>query len=230
MVSKTDALGCNAIDGKLIVAGANGKPPYLYKINGGTFQANPEFANLGSGTYSVTVKDANECSKSIDVAIDAANSTLNASIVAIGSSLCSSPNGSATINGTGGTPPYSYLFSTGGFVTSNVFANLKPGTYSASIKDALDCVKTFSVQIQSNTGTKLSSQIKPIIDTNCAIANCHGGNQSPSLATSASILANASRIKVRTSARTMPPSGQGTLSQAQIDLIACWVDDGAPNN
>ncbi|MFM7485693.1 MAG: hypothetical protein ACKO13_02110 [Cytophagales bacterium] len=228
LVSKSGTSGCKAADGRLMVSGLNGQPPYNYSLAGGAYQTSSEFSNLDAGSYSVTVQDANNCTRSIDVKIAATNSTLDAAVVLIPSSQCSSPNGSITMNGIGGNPPYSYLFGTGGFGSDNVFSNLKPGSYSASIKDALDCVKTFSFQIASNTGVKLSTQIKPIIDSNCGQANCHGGNQSPNLTTNSNMISNAARIKARTVARTMPPSQ--SLTQAQIDLIACWVDDGAPNN
>jgi len=35
-------------------------------------------------------------------------------------------------------------------------------------------------------------------------------------------------MKARTQSRNMPK--EGTLTQAEIDAIGCWVDDGALNN
>ncbi|MFM8912395.1 MAG: hypothetical protein ACKOE6_05660 [Flammeovirgaceae bacterium] len=234
LVSKTDASGCKAIDGKLVVAGANGKPPYDYSVNGGTFQTNPEFVNLGAGTYSVTVKDANGCTKLIDVSIDAANSTLNASLATVKNSQCLTPNGSITVSGTGGTPPYAYLFGIGGFSSSNTLNNLKEGTYNIVVKDAQDCLKSFGVVVgRENTGVKYSTQVKPIFDVSCNQSSCHGaGTGSRDWTVFSNVAGQKDRIKLRTGNRTMPIVGGGVvaLAQSQIDLIACWVDDGAPNN
>lgn len=232
LVSKVDVTGCKSIEGSLVVAGSLGKAPYDYSLNGGVFQTNPQFGNLGAGAYSVEVKDANGCKKSIDVVIDAANSTLNANVVISPRTQCLSPNGSVTISGTGGTPPYAFLFGTGGFGTTNSFTGLREGNYNAIIKDALDCQKNLGIVIsRQNTGVSFANQVKPIIDTHCAISGCHvAGATNPNFSQLTNIQTSSSRIKTRTGNRSMPIGNGGSLTQSQIDLIACWVDDGALNN
>lgn len=81
-------------------------------------------------------------------------------------------------------------------------------------------------------GTSFSMTVEPIIQTNCAISNCHvSGRQKPTLETYDQIAANAERIVVRTSNGTMPPPQSGkSLAQSEINAIACWVGDGAPEN
>ncbi|MBS1553371.1 MAG: SprB repeat-containing protein [Bacteroidetes bacterium] len=233
-MSKQDASGCKAIDGSLVVAGSFGKPPYDYSVNGGVFQTNPQFGSLGAGTYSVEVKDANGCKKSIDVVIDAANSTLNATRVVVNNSQCAAPNGSITVTGTGGKPPYFYLFGIGGFTPNNVLSNIKEGTYNVVVKDSEDCLKSFGVVVgRENMGIKYSTQIKPIFDLSCNVPNCHGAGTGPrDWTVFANVSSQKDRIKLRTGNRTMPIIGNGisALTQTQIDLIACWVDDGALNN
>lgn len=84
-----------------------------------------------------------------------------------------------------------------------------------------------------NTGTQVSftSDILPIITAKCAIPGCHvTGVQSPDLSNQANIFSRAERIKVRTSAGTMPPSSSPGLTADEINNIAAWVDAGAPNN
>lgn len=68
----------------------------------------------------------------------------------------------------------------------------------------------------------------PIIQKDCAISGCHNGSQSPRLETNQEVIANAARIKSETQAGSMPRNR--TLSDQEIELIACWVDDGALNN
>jgi hypothetical protein len=77
----------------------------------------------------------------------------------------------------------------------------------------------------------LSDDIQPIINANCAIPGCHSGNQSPNLSSAQGIIGNAARIRAVTQGGIMPPANSGrSLSDEQIQAIACWVDNGAPNN
>lgn len=81
--------------------------------------------------------------------------------------------------------------------------------------------------VDCNTVT-LSGTVAPIIQSNCALPACHGGNRSPLMTSDQEIINAANRIKARTGAGTMPPSGP--LPAEEIEAIACWVDAGAPNN
>lgn len=73
-----------------------------------------------------------------------------------------------------------------------------------------------------------TADIEPIITANCAITDCHGGSQPPQLTTYALVQAQAERVKIRTTAETMPPAGQPDLTQDEINKIARWADNGAP--
>jgi hypothetical protein len=72
-----------------------------------------------------------------------------------------------------------------------------------------------------------SAKVKPIIDSNCL--QCHGnGGTFPNLTSFSNISRNAGSIKSAVVSRRMPQGG--SLSQADIDAIACWVDAGAKND
>jgi len=233
LLAKTNTTSCKAIDGKLSFTAIGGKAPYDYSLNGGVYQTNNEFLNLGAGSYSVTVKDFNGCTApSAPIEISAFNSTLDATVVPVKNTQCTNPNGSITINGTGGASPYSYLLGIGAFTFNNVFPNLKGGIYNIIVKDATDCQKTVSVTVsRDNTNTSYQSQIKPILDTSCNLSSCHGsGTGSRDWTNFQTLKTNANSVKTRTGNRSMPISPGQTLTQTQIDLIACWVDDGALNN
>ena len=74
-----------------------------------------------------------------------------------------------------------------------------------------------------------SETIKPLMDTSCRLPTCHiPGTEAPPFSDFATIQALSASIKVRTGNRSMPL--QGSLTQTQIDQIACWVDSGALNN
>ncbi len=78
--------------------------------------------------------------------------------------------------------------------------------------------------------------VKPIVEAKCGITGCHNG----SLGAERNWLdfgafqakAQNGNVKNYVINRIMPPahSPNGGLSQDQINAIACWVDEGAPNN
>jgi uncharacterized membrane protein len=93
--------------------------------------------------------------------------------------------------------------------------------------DAAGCRVTKSIHVASKTS--FSNDISPIISTNCAISGCHKGTSGlPDFSTLKNIQASASAIKTQTVSRSMPIGK--TLTDDEISVIACWVNDGAPNN
>lgn len=230
LVSKTDVSNCRAIDGVITVTATGGIAPYAYNINGGEYQTSPSFHSLGSGTYEVRVKDGNNCWRAISVTIAAAGSTLAATVQTQADNQCTGDNGSATVNATGGVPPYQYQIDAKGYGALNSFVNLGEGQHVVVIKDAAECQTTIAIRIEhGSTGVSYATQIKNIINTSCAKAGCHdAGAGSRNWTDYSNVKANAQNIKIRTANHTMPPDTP--LPQADIDLIRCWVDDGALDN
>lgn len=70
-------------------------------------------------------------------------------------------------------------------------------------------------------------EAKNIIDTQCGA--CHTNSQSPNLTNYAEVKAQIDRIKARAiDQKTMPPSGTGSLSAAQLEILECWIEDNSP--
>ena len=230
LVSKSDVSNCRAIDGVITVTASGGIEPYAYNINGGEYQTNASFHNLGSGTYEVRVKDGNNCWRGISVTIEAAGTTLAATVETEPDDECSTDNGIALVTATGGVPPYQFQIDSKGYGGGSMFFNLKEGQHVVVVKDSAECQITLAINIKhGQTGISYASQIKDILTTNCAKSGCHGaGTGSRDWTVFANVKANAVNIKTRTSNRTMPPDTP--LHQADIDLIRCWVDDGALDN
>lgn len=72
--------------------------------------------------------------------------------------------------------------------------------------------------------------IRPLIDNNCM--PCHNGDGSqpfaPNLMSYNAVESIASLVKEVTQSRRMPKSG--SITDAEIEAIKCWVDNGALNN
>lgn len=228
--SKSDVSNCRAIDGVITVIAAGGLEPYAYNINGGEYQPGPSFHNLGAGTYEIRVKDSNNCWRAVSVSIAAAGSTLSATVETQADNECTTDNGIALVKATGGVPPYSYQIDSRGYGDAAMFPGLKEGQHVIVIKDHEECQTTLSVTIaHGNTGVSYANDIKSIINTNCAKSGCHGaGSGSRDWTVFQTLKANAANIKLRTANRTMPPDAP--LKQSDINLISCWVDDGALEN
>ncbi|MFH6995523.1 T9SS type A sorting domain-containing protein [Flavobacterium sp. FlaQc-48] len=124
------------------VAGGTGAYTYAWSPSGGTAAT---ASGLAPGTYTVTIKDANSCQTTQSFTI-----TEPAAIVATTTqtnvSCNGGTNGSATVNVTGGTGTYNYVWSpTGG--SAATASGLAAGTYTVTITDANSCTLTQSVTI-----------------------------------------------------------------------------------
>ncbi|WP_052324169.1 hypothetical protein [Flavihumibacter sp. ZG627] len=78
---------------------------------------------------------------------------------------------------------------------------------------------------------KFSTSISSIISSSCTASSCHGAgslNGPGPLLTYDQIYAARTAIRQAVVSKTMPK--EGSLSNAQILAISCWVQAGAPNN
>ena len=223
LTSTTDA-NCGLSNGAVELSATGTAIPLTFSL-GGANQSSGNFEGLAAGSYTATVEDADGCTSSVTVSIANADG-VSISSIDVEEAGCNGNAGKITITATGGTTPYSYSLDGGSFQESNVFSGLSNGSKNVTVKDAAGC--EFSQGVTIGSGVSFSATIEPIIQTRCAISGCHNGSRFPDLRTFSSIQTNASRIKARTGNKSMPQGS--SLSQEQIDAIACWVDDGALNN
>ena len=128
-----------------------------------------------------------------------------------------------------GLAPYRYRLDSADFSTKAQFDQLAPGAYAIVVQDADGCTTTADVQVTS--GVSFAATIKEMVTTNCAVTGCHVAPRAPNFTVTDDIFSYAAKIKERTGERSMPPPGSGReLTDAQIAQIACWADDGAPDN
>lgn len=226
----TNPSGCGTNNGSLTVVATGGQEPYQFSLNGGAFQGSATFSGLGGGTYTALVKDANGCEKSVSGIVltnPGSNLDFTAATVASG---CGASGGSITVTAMNGSGNYHYRLDAGSFVPTNVFGSLSAGNKSITVRDEDDqCTVTKSVRVFS--GISYATHIQPIISTRCAVTGCHvsGGAAPFTLLNHSQVAANAQQIKAATQSGAMPKEGD-PLTTEQKNTIACWVDDGAPNN
>lgn len=226
--TSTDPTSCGTSNGSITVTATGGDQPYQFALDAQAYSATSTFTGLGAGTYQVKLKDKNGCERTSSVTLKPFGSSL-AATVQVTDSGCKTSKGDITINATGGTGPYSYKLNGGTALATNIFSSLSVGSYSVVVTDNTGCSITQTVKVLS--GTKYSTDVKSIIETNCAVSGCHvsGGSGPGNFTVFANVQASASQIKSNTQSGSMPKNGS-KLPQAQLDAIACWVDDGALDN
>ncbi len=215
---------CGLNNGSVTIQASGGMAPYQYLINN-VSQADNVFEMLPAGNYQVTVVDANECSGQSQFVVLSKDGVIANAIAS--PSGCNTMQGVLTVSAINGVAPYLYSLDNGAFQSSNEFIDLASGDHSVLVTDQNGC--SFVLQEAIPTGVSYSKSIDAIIMDNCAVTGCHGGSQFPDFRIFENIQNNKDNIKTRTQNKSMPTGG-GSLTQEQIDLIACWVDDGGLDN
>jgi len=172
----TDSVTCNGSStGTIEVINAiGGVQPYTYLwSNSETSAVN---SNVVAGFYSVTITDDHGCTIQLSDSIYEP-AALNA--LATGSNiLCNGQaTGSASVNANGGTLPYSYLWSAGGF-TSQQITNLTNGIYTVTVTDGNGCKKIVAVTLTQPSLLSLRVSSDPVIcdgQSATVIAGAYGG-------------------------------------------------------
>ncbi len=124
--------------GSIDVSVNGGTSPYTYLWNNGSSQQ--DITNLSANTYTVIITDANGCTFQLSRTITQPAGALNVSST-VNNLLCHNDNnGSINITPSAGTPPYSFVWSTGS--TSEDIQNLPAGSYTVTVSDNNGCSLT----------------------------------------------------------------------------------------
>jgi gliding motility-associated-like protein len=145
----SSAASCSASDGDLEVSGSGGTGTLSYSIdNNATTQSSGVFSNLAGGSYTILITDANGCSTSVQGSVNIVNN-LTAILVNNTDVSCNgSQDGTALLNGSGTTGPYTYaLVGTPTFQSNPSFTGLGVGTYNYVVMDPSGCTDTVMVTI-----------------------------------------------------------------------------------
>jgi gliding motility-associated-like protein len=126
------------------VSVSGGNPPYTYSWNTAPAQSTPTISNLAIGTYSVTITNGIGCTSTNSVTISQPLPlALSSSVTNV---TCAGGNdGSISITATGGTSPFTYLWSNGN--STSQISNLSSQTYSITVTDSKACMKTATFTI-----------------------------------------------------------------------------------
>lgn len=140
-------------NGAIDITVSGGSAPYTYIWNTGA--VTEDLDAIGAGDYTVSVSDSLGCSAEQSFTILSSDAILiSAEIV---QPACSQINGGFNITVSGGTAPYSYLWSTG--ATTEDIDGLGAGAYSIIVKDAAGCKIEDMYSLTENNTLKLSAMV-----------------------------------------------------------------------
>ncbi len=130
-------VSCNgAADGQITLTILGGTLPYAYLwSNSATTR---DLIGINGGTYTVTITDANACTLDSLSFVITEPTILAINLDSLNDITCNgAANGAIYTNSTGGTSPYTYLWSSG--ATTASIDSLNAGTYDLTVTDANNC-------------------------------------------------------------------------------------------
>ncbi len=161
---KTDVNCYGGNDGTASVSVSGGIPSYNYLWSNGSNSG--AITDLTAGTYNLTVNDVNGCGTTGNITLISPSAIIiSFSVVPAG---CGSATGSATATVSGGTGPYSYLWSAPGGPTGASANSLAGGNYFLTVTDNKGCKKVGTVNVGTTSGLTASF--------NSTNINCSGTN------------------------------------------------------
>jgi gliding motility-associated-like protein len=162
---------CNGSNnGSIQATPTGGTAPYNYSWNNGITGNTANPTNLNTGTYSVTITDANGCT-AVNSTNIGAPTAVNLALANTQPPTCNQNNGTIVVIASGGTAPYTYLWTPNAGVVgnSNTAANLGTGLFSAMVTDANGCTDfVTNISFTASPPFQLSTNLT---DPSCADNN-----------------------------------------------------------
>jgi len=156
--TSTTNVSCNgAADGSATVAASGGTSPYTYTWSSG--QTTAAISNLSGALYTVTITDNTGCTAVCSTTISEATALTcimekNSDITCNGQT-----NGVATVTASGGTPGYTYAWSSS--ENTPTATMLSEGTNSVTVTDANNCITVCTVEILEPSELICSLSMEP---------------------------------------------------------------------
>ena len=142
----------------ITVAGGNGSYSYVWS----NASLTEDLTDLFIGTYTVSVEDFKGCATSLTMTLTQPSEPLSLGVEMIPVTCFSEDNGTATVTATGGTAPYTYLWSN---TEDSLFIDsLITGDYSVVVTDSLLCVDSITVTV---TEPPILTAVADSIDVLC---------------------------------------------------------------
>jgi len=142
-ITSTNVTCFGLCNGSATATGSGGWAPYTYLWSTGATTAT--ITGLCPGSYTVTATDI-DLAFSVTSTVISQPTQLGVTVNVQQHQLCTlAPDGQASVTPFGGTPPYSYLWSTG--AVTPLITGLANGTYTVTVTDANGCTTAASAVV-----------------------------------------------------------------------------------
>lgn len=137
-INDVNCYGNNTGSIDITPAGGTGLYSYSWKNSSNVeVGTNQDLSNAPADDYTITISDANNCTFSKMYSIDQPSEALASSVTIKDASCFGSSDGGINLEIWGGTPPYSYAWSTGD--NTQDLSSLSQGHYSVEVTDHNNC-------------------------------------------------------------------------------------------
>ncbi|MFN7265925.1 MAG: beta strand repeat-containing protein, partial [Bacteroidota bacterium] len=161
---QTNVLCNGQMNGAIDLTVSGGTTSYSY--NWGGMVITQDRTGLGAGTYTVTVSDAGTCS-SVNTFMITQPIVLTITATQDNNACNSDTRGAISLTVSGGTAPYTYLWSNSPASTTPYLSYLAAGTYTVTVTDRNGCTKSATYTITEPAQIQLSAVSTP--------TSCNGG-------------------------------------------------------
>jgi len=150
-------------------------PPFTYLWSNGS--TTNQITGVPIGNYTCEITDADGCSVTKNASVNSI-SNINIGVITTPVSCLYNTDGTATAQVTGGTPPYTYLYSNG--TSSSTTTGLEVGNYSVTVVDANGCSNSaFFTITNAGTATDCYCTIEGVVyydgNSNCVLDGSETG-------------------------------------------------------
>ena len=135
--------------------------PYTYNWNNGA--VTQDLSSIPAGPYSVLISDANGCDLTYSTSITQPNQALTLTETHQNVPCFGANTGSINLSVLGGTPNYTYNWSSG--ATTQDIANLVAGNYTVNVTDANNCTSNLTITVQQPSAPLTISSV--LTDASC---------------------------------------------------------------
>ncbi|PLW99968.1 MAG: hypothetical protein C0594_16320 [Marinilabiliales bacterium] len=149
--------------GAIDVTVTDGEEPYAFEWSNG--ETSEDLSSASAGNYELVVVDNAGCSGAASITIEQPD-PLNLSFSANNAS-CGNSDGSAAVTVTGGTAPYSYIWSEGS--TNQNIDNVAAGVFELTVTDNNGCIAEDAIAVSEDGAAIIS--VDNIEEGNCGSNN-----------------------------------------------------------
>lgn len=156
-------ISCNGgTNGTATVYSFGGIPPFSYSWNTIPVQTGNIATALSAGTYTVTITDSAGCVFVDSISLNEPPALSDS--ITFSPAACLGNEGKAFVFVSGGTPNYSYSWSTTPTQTNDTATNLAVGNYTAQVTDLNGCMITGTVHVD---GINLTNVVSSFTNMSC---------------------------------------------------------------